>query len=441
VSDIDIDAVVTELEQRLGALQPSLIFAHRAFVIEFAGTPKSGKSTAVEAVRHFFSRNGFRVHVLAERAAVCPIPMKGHLFFNTWCACSMLAELLANVEADADIIIVDRGIFDALVWLNLQLQRGEITSEEAGTIDSFLLLDRWRTLIDLVVVMNVPAQEAMNRENSQRITKKAGSIMNEKVLETFSDAVSVAFEKYGPKFPGSIRHDTSGHDVRGSNTQLAGKILDALKTFLDPEILVVPRANLGQLQLDHDGNFSEAAAEKAIECIKAHGRFVRRSQAESDDSVVQIIPCGILVYNDKVFIFRRKEADSKYRLYGKTTILEATHTEKNANRSDVRSLLEGVLSKRIARSLFLGKKFPMELMGYCWDTDDANSKKHFAMVFKVNIDSENTADDLRKKEFRRWRGPSRAGEFMSWQELKEQASELNLEPWSDSILWHHMNGL
>lgn len=98
--------------------------------------------------------------------------MKGHLFFNTWCACSMLAELLANVEADADIIIVDRGIFDALVWLNLQLQRGEITQEEAGTIDSFLLLERWRTLIDLVVVMNVPADEAMSRENGQRITKR-----------------------------------------------------------------------------------------------------------------------------------------------------------------------------------------------------------------------------------------------------------------------------
>jgi len=84
----------------------------------------------------------------------------------------MLAELLANVEAEADIIIVDRGIFDSLVWLTLQLQRGEITSDEAGTIDSFLLLERWRTLIDLVVVMNVPAKEALDRENNQRITTK-----------------------------------------------------------------------------------------------------------------------------------------------------------------------------------------------------------------------------------------------------------------------------
>lgn len=103
-----IDESVRDLEARVEKVRSALGFTQRAFVIEFAGTPKSGKSTSVEAIRHFFARNGFRVRVLAERAAVCPIPMKGHLFFNTWCASTMLAELLVNVEADADIILVDR---------------------------------------------------------------------------------------------------------------------------------------------------------------------------------------------------------------------------------------------------------------------------------------------------------------------------------------------
>src|SRR5882762_8468762 len=114
-----IEVAVKKLEADTKIIQSYLGFSKRAFVIEFAGTPKSGKSTAVEAIRHFFSRQGFRVHVLAERAALCPIPMKGHLFFNTWCAVSMLAELLENVDTDTDIIIVDRGILDALVWLGL----------------------------------------------------------------------------------------------------------------------------------------------------------------------------------------------------------------------------------------------------------------------------------------------------------------------------------
>jgi predicted NUDIX family phosphoesterase/thymidylate kinase len=429
----DTQEIVRTLEQRLFRLKSTLAYAHRAFVIEFAGTPKSGKSTAVEAIRHFFTRNGFRVHVLAERAAVCPIPMKGHLFFNTWCACSMLAELLANVEAEADIIIVDRGIFDSLVWLTLQLQRGEITNAEAAIIDSFLLLERWRTLTDLIAVMNVPANEALARENAQRITTKTGSIMNEQVLGVLSDSVHTAYEKYKHKFEGIILHDTSGSNVRESNTELASKILDSLEPFLNPEILVVPKEFLEALPMDQGGYFSKEAIEAAVECITSHGKFVRRSDAESDDNLVQIIPAGILAYLDKVFIFQRKEADSKYRLYGKTTVLEATHTVKNGDLAGIK-LLEDALFARVARSLFLGRRFPMELIGYCWDSGDKNSRRHFAMVFQVSIDSEHTAEDLKKKEFRRWRGPSRAGEFLSWGELKEKAEELNLEPWSLAIL-------
>ena len=110
-----------------------------------------------------------------ERASVCPIPMKGHLFFNTWCASTMLAELLANVETETDIIIVDRGLFDALVWLTLQRQRGELTGDEAQIIENFLLLERWRTLIDLAVLMKVTPDEAIKRELAPRISAKLGA--------------------------------------------------------------------------------------------------------------------------------------------------------------------------------------------------------------------------------------------------------------------------
>ena len=66
----ELDAKINEVEQRATKLTHSLPLASRAFVIEFAGTPKSGKSTTVEAIRHFLSRSGFRVHVLVERASL-----------------------------------------------------------------------------------------------------------------------------------------------------------------------------------------------------------------------------------------------------------------------------------------------------------------------------------------------------------------------------------
>jgi hypothetical protein len=269
----NLDSLVVELEERAGQLRKLVENAPRPFIIEFAGTPKSGKSTSVEAIRHFFTRQGFKVHVLVERASVCPIPMKGHLFFNTWCASTMLAELLASIETAVDIIIVDRGLFDALVWLTLQLQRGELTASEATIIEAFLLLPRWRNLIDLPVVMSVSAEEAITRENSARVTTKSGSIMNPEVLKAITASVRLTIERYQSHFRGIVEYETSGQNIRESNAYLISRIIDQLKSFADPEIIVVPREALNTLPLAEGGQFSPDACDTLARCITAHARF------------------------------------------------------------------------------------------------------------------------------------------------------------------------
>ena len=211
-----IDEQISDLDRRAAALHSIVELASRAFVVEFAGTPKSGKSTSVEAIRHFFRRYGFNVHVLTERADQCPIPMKGHLFFNTWCATSMLAELLENVETTTDIIIVDRGLFDALIWFRTQAKRGELSAKELTDIENFLLMDRWQNLFDLVAVLRASATTALERENANRITTRPGSIMNISMLETLSEAVGDAVDHYGERFKKIIIKDTDGEILFGA---------------------------------------------------------------------------------------------------------------------------------------------------------------------------------------------------------------------------------
>jgi predicted NUDIX family phosphoesterase len=428
-----VENAIAKLESRAEELQALLEYAPRAFVMEFAGTPKSGKSTSVEAIRHFLARHGFRVHVLAERAAVCPIPMKGHLFFNTWCAASMLAELVANVETETDIIIIDRGLFDALVWLNLQEKRAELTADEARTIEAFLLLERWRTLVDLAVVMSVSADEALSRERSQRITHKGGSIMNPEVLTAITESVTEAIRRYGPKFGAVIDHPTTGQEVKESNILLAKRVLDCLDRFLNPEVLVVPRSQIEALPLEGGGAFGEKAIEVALACVSSHGRFMPRADAELQPDFVQIIPCGLLTYQDEVFLFQRKDSDPKYRLYGKATIWQGCHVSKREG-VGIPELLKTTLSERVARSLFLSRVFPIEALGYCWDREDPKSDRHLGVVYQIRIDNPHTAVDLRKKEFRRQRGHGLVGRFIDWRELRALQDQVSLESWSRTII-------
>jgi predicted NUDIX family phosphoesterase len=359
--------------------------------------------------------------------------MKGHLFFNTWCATSMLAELLANVETETDIVIVDRGIFDALVWLGLQKKRGELTEEEALTFRNFLLLERWRSLIDLAVVMTVSAQGALERETSQRLTRKQGTIMNSAVLQAITESVDDAIRENEEVFCAIVKLDTSGKDFKKSGVELAHRVLDSLEAFLNPEILVVPRAKLEGLALDGTCKIGADAVEAALACISTNAHFMRRAEAEQSNDFVQVIPCGLLTHEKQIFLFQRKEKDPKSQLFGTTTLWQGCHTPRKDG-VDMPALLKGALMDRISRSLFLSRKFPAEPIGYCWQKDDERSSRHFGLAYKIQIDNDATATDLRRKEFRKQRGYGLSGQFHTWSSLRARRDELNLESWSSAIV-------
>jgi len=426
---------VERLTEKAEKLRGLLNYASRAFVVEFAGTPKAGKSTAVEAVSHLFRRKRFRVHVLRERASFCPIPMKGHLFFNTWWACTMLAELLENVEANADIVIKDRGLFDALVWLQLQQRRGEVLPDEVRRIENFLLLERWKNLIDVVVLFTVSADSAIRREIEPRITSQVGSVMNPPMLASLNRAARDARKKYAGYFREFIPIDTSKSTARETGVVLAEQIIDALERFVNPEILVIPRGVADTLSLDGGGCFNRAEVRKAVRAIEANKRFVPRSDAESDERLVQIIPASMLVYRGKVFTFQREETDPKYHLYGKATIWQGGHVAR-AKAGTAKVDYNSILGDRLKEKLFLSRRFDTEILGYAWDRGTPQSSKHFGLIHRIDINDTAVAQDLENKAFRKGRGHDVIGKFVSPLALRKRTANGHddLESWSQTVL-------
>src|ERR1035438_5336908 len=105
--------------------------ARKPIVFEFAGVPKAGKTTILNALAGFLKRCKFRVEIVVERASVCPIKDKADANFNVWTACTTLAQILEKTQdpprpEDPHILILDRGLFDSLCWLNLMERRDRI---------------------------------------------------------------------------------------------------------------------------------------------------------------------------------------------------------------------------------------------------------------------------------------------------------------------------
>src|SRR5690349_25039068 len=116
-----------------------------AIVVEFAGLPKAGKTSTLSQVYSFLRRCGFRCEVVVERASVCPIRDKKHSNFNIWTASTTLAQILEKTQTpprpdDPEILILDRGLFDAIAWLAMMERLARIRREEREATERFLLL-------------------------------------------------------------------------------------------------------------------------------------------------------------------------------------------------------------------------------------------------------------------------------------------------------------
>lgn len=210
----------------------------RPFFIEFAGTPKSGKSSCIDSVSHFFRRMGFRVHSPSEGASRrTPMYLKEDLTaFNTWSACYALTQVLEALHHSDKyhIAILDRGLFDSLVWFDLLRRQEKVGTDDCEVVQKFMLLPKWRNVIDLVSLFRVDPIDAMARENQHKLVEKHGRAMNPIFLGELNDAYARVTDKYGEQFSAFLKLDTS-MVIGRTQIETAATIVEAALGILEVE--------------------------------------------------------------------------------------------------------------------------------------------------------------------------------------------------------------
>lgn len=192
------DRVLTELSDAGDAQLDRPVF------VEFSGTPKSGKSTCIEIIAHFFSRSGYKVLSPAEGASRrTPYYLKDDwMAFNTWSASYALMHVLEGLHGSDqyDLAILDRGLFDALAWFEFLAATKQTSEDVRNRVQDFLLIDDWRDKIDAVLLFKTDADTSMDRENRDKLTSQTGSAMNPKVLKNLNSAYDAVHQEYANAF-------------------------------------------------------------------------------------------------------------------------------------------------------------------------------------------------------------------------------------------------
>lgn len=417
----------------------------RPIVLEFCGSPKSGKTSSITSLNIFLKRNGFKTIVLTEKASVCPISNKHDPAFNIWTCTSTINEInemldRARSDEDIDIIISDRGIFDALCWFQWLLDNHKMKKTEYDIISKFITLHRWQKNIDLLYVFTSSPEESIRREYANLLTNKRGSIMNEEILNQYLHSVKKTMKKYQKCFRATHSIDTTKKEQSDVGYEVTSETLKLLKDMLIEKIGYTKNIPLVT------GYNEFHNVESFLNTLK----FNNRDVIEKDEALIQPIPIAVITNatKDKILCIKKtpKSTESNSPEAGKLLFYAGGHIrveDKTKNKKEnfltiAKNTLERELVEELGISLSIEEDIPFVL--YTPDEivakgieEPNKSKQHLAIGWILSV-NDGIKLNLDKYEIVQKKGTSKSGTFIAFSELEKMIiSDKNIiESWSNT---------
>lgn len=415
----------------------------RPIVIEFCGSPKAGKTSCINSLNIFLKRNGFKTAILSEKAEFSPISDKHNPVFNVWTCSSAINEINENLDKaqqgeEIDVIISDRGIFDALCWFRWLKNQQNMNEKEYKILTEFATLYRWQKNIDLVYVFLVSPEESIKREYANLLTQKRGSIMRENVLEQYLNSVRETKKEYEKDFRAVHEIDTTTKHQNDVGYEVTLKTLEVLKNMLIEKVGFLESSTISLNE-----GFNDLTK---LESQLNNYKFNNRDIVEDDDTLIQPIPIAVIVtpQKDKILCIKKtnKSTPKGSPENDKLLFYAGGHTRQEDETFDTRNNFIKTSKHTLERELFeeLGISISLEDTNpdFCLFTPQYSekSKKHFAVGWIIYMPAE-TKFNLDSYEIIQKKGKSKSGSFLTFYEIEKifiKNENLCLESWSQEIL-------
>lgn len=182
-------------------------------IIEFAGLPRSGKSTSIGVVKNYFSRGGQKTKLVAEGARSCPFSNRHRIEFACWTANQALSAVMeASLDDSKTLVLQDRGLLDALAFLHLLQMENLVDDLDARRYLEYFGNPFWLQRVDLVFLFLVEPATALRRDLAATLNAPPAVITNVKTMERLRGAYDHVEAEFGKHLPQIVRIDTTHRD-------------------------------------------------------------------------------------------------------------------------------------------------------------------------------------------------------------------------------------
>ena len=167
------------------------------YVIEFTGTPRTGKTTLINDLEDFFKKGGFKTSVLEEFTTSKKYKQEiyPHLkdqyknVINTEIPKYVLNQLTEEISKNPDIIIVDRSLLDRLIWANRLWINNGFTKEEYDAYKK-KYIPKIKKYIDLIIGTYADSLTALKRDYKAHLALEDRHFLNTKNIDEYNYSFS-----------------------------------------------------------------------------------------------------------------------------------------------------------------------------------------------------------------------------------------------------------
>lgn len=206
----------------------------RPFIIELFGTPKSGKTTMKEMIKHTFKRNHWSVSTPTEGAEFVEWIKRLEPQYNFQTAEYALTKIrelaYGPLQRCFHVGILDRANMDGIVRMDYYQSRGIISEVEQRAIENYYLLPLNEEMLDLHICLVAEPEVAIQRELARAVSKKHGETMNPQTLTGLLDAHHRVWDRLNcAANPAMCWHDSSKETEAETAMAILETILDAFE--------------------------------------------------------------------------------------------------------------------------------------------------------------------------------------------------------------------
>lgn len=174
----------------------SVISKNIPYVIEFTGTTRTGKTTLINNLSDFFKKRGFNVEILEEfttskkyKEEIYPVLKdKTKKEINLEIPKYVLKQLNNSLNNNVDIILIDRSLFDRLIWIDRLYLKNEIEVDEYNQYkETYIPIIKEK--INIIISTYTDSITALKRDYNANLSLEKRKFLNEENINEYNKSL------------------------------------------------------------------------------------------------------------------------------------------------------------------------------------------------------------------------------------------------------------